>query len=250
MELNLSGRTALVTGASKGIGLAVAKVLAAEGCHLHLASRTESDLDAARDDIASRYNVGVTTYPTDLSDTDARAQLADTVGDIDILINNAGAIPAGGIDDIDEDNWRSAWDLKVFGYIDFCRHYYPRMRDRGGGVIINVAGIAGRMSIPSYIAGGTGNAALIAFSVSLGEESFPHGVRVVCINPGPTLTERLVTLRRGWAQREFGDPERWEEIPDVSRLGRSATPEEVADQVVFFASDRASYSSGVAVDLG
>lgn len=250
MDLGLTGRTALVTGASKGIGIAVAKELASEGCNLHLAARTAADLEFARDKILSHSNVSVVTYPVDLSDTGVRADLANEVGEIDILVNNAGAIPAGGIDDIDEGDWRAAWDLKVFGYIDLCRHYYPLMRDRGTGVIINIAGIAGRMSIPSYIAGGTGNAALISFSVSLGEESFSHGVRVVCINPGPTMTDRLITLRRGWAEREFGDPERWDEIPDTARLGRSAEPEEIADQVVFFASDRASYSSGVAVDMG
>jgi NAD(P)-dependent dehydrogenase (short-subunit alcohol dehydrogenase family) len=250
MDLALSGRTALVTGASKGIGLAVAKGLAAEGVDLHLAARTAADLDAARAEIADRYNISITTHPADLSDPEVRAKLAEAVGDIDILINNAGAIPAGGVEDIDELAWRSAWDLKVFGYIDFCRRYYPAMRERGSGVIINIAGIAGRMSLPGYIAGSTGNAALIAFSVSLGEESIKNGVRVVCINPGPTLTERLETLRRGWAQREFGDPERWQEIPENARLGRSATTEEVADLVTFFASDRASYSSGTAIDMG
>ena len=250
MELNLSGKTALVTGGSKGIGKAVAIELAAEGCNLHLASRTAADLEAARDELLGRYNVSVDIHAADLSTAEGRQAVIDGAGDIDILINNAGAIPGGDIDDVQDDIWREAWDLKVFGYINLSRHYYGAMKKSGAGVIINVCGIAGVTPIPRYIAGSTGNAALGMFSRALGQESILHGVRVLAVHPGPTLTERLITLARTWAEKELGDPERWQELPSDHRLGRAAEPKEVADVVVFMASERASYMSGVAVDVG
>src|SRR5215471_19232102 len=114
MDLHLRGKTALVTGASKGIGLACARQLAEEGCHLHIASRTKADLEKARESIQSRHNVSVTVHAVDLSKGDAVRALAAACGDIDILVNNAGAIPAGDLQTIDEKRWREAWDLKVF----------------------------------------------------------------------------------------------------------------------------------------
>jgi 3-oxoacyl-[acyl-carrier protein] reductase len=250
MDLNLNGKTALVTGGSKGIGRAVAECLAGEGCNLHLAARNEADLAAARDAIAGRYNVAVDIHPADLSLADARAALADEIGDIDVLINNAGAIPGGGIDDVDDATWRESWELKVFGYVHFTRIYYERMRKQGHGAIVNVTGMGGKLSMPSYIAGTAGNAALIQFSVSLGEESIKNGVRVLCVNPGPTETERMTYLAKLRAETELGDPERWQELSSRSRFGRAAKPEEVANVIVFMASDRASYMSGVQIDMG
>ncbi len=251
MDLNLAGRRALVTGGSKGIGLAVAQGLAAEGVDLHLVSRTASDLEAAATQIMNSHQVAVRTQAADLSDAGARARVIEEAGDVDILINNAGAIPGGGIEEVDDDIWRAAWDLKVFGYINMTRAYYVKMKARKeGGVIVNVAGIAGRLAMPGYIAGSSGNASLIAFSNSLGQESISEGVRVVCVNPGPILTERLIYLTKLRAERDLGDAARWEELGDDYRLGRAGEPHEVANLVVFLASERASYMSGLSVDIG
>ena len=142
MDLHLRGKTALVTGASKGIGLACARQLAEEGCHLHLASRTKADLERAKEVIQARHNVSVTIHAVDISNGDAARALAAACADIDILVNNAGAIPAGDLQAIDEARWRQAWDLKVFGYVNMCRAVYPAMKARGGGVIVNVLGVA------------------------------------------------------------------------------------------------------------
>src|ERR1700735_3549427 len=123
MDLNLRGRTALVTGASKGIGLASAECLAAEGVNVILVARTQADLVAARARLASRHNVAIQVHAYDLSDSRNVDRLAADHPDIDILVNNAGAIPGGDLQTIDEQRWRDAWDLKVFGYINMCRRF-------------------------------------------------------------------------------------------------------------------------------
>jgi len=244
MDLNLQGKTALVTGASKGIGLAVAKLLAAEGCNLHLVARGKETLEAAREAIRKRHQIAVALHPLDLSQSGSVAQLAESCRDIDILINNAGAIPGGTLAQIDEARWRAAWDLKVFGYINLTRAFLALMEERGRGVIVNVVGLAGEKMDAGYVAGSAGNAALIAFTKAVGSTSLDKGVRVVGCNPGPVETDRIVTLMKTRAEREFGDAGRWQEYLKKLPLGRAAKAEEVADLVAFLASDRASYISG------
>lgn len=249
MELGLSGRTALITGGSKGIGRAIAEGLAAEGVHLHLAARTKADLESVREDIRKRWNVNVTVHPADLSDGETCRKLVAAVGDHDILINNAGAIPGGDLLAIDEPRWREAWDLKVFGFINLSRAVYAAMKARGGGVIINIIGVGGELLSGNYIAGSTGNAALMAFSRALGAESFDSGVRVVGINPGMVATERMRTLLETRAQKQFGDKSRWQEYLKELPRGRPAEPRDVADAAVFLASDRAGYISGTVLTI-
>ena len=184
MDLKLRGRTALVTGASMGIGFAVAQVLAEEGCTLHLAARNAARLEAAAEQIRSHAGVKVIVHPCDLSQTAAVEALAIACSDVDILVNNAGGIPRGTLQEIDAATWRRAWDLKVFGYIDLSRAIIARMYERGSGVIVNVIGAAAERLDPNYIAGCTGNAALNAFSTCLGQESISRGVRVVAACTG------------------------------------------------------------------
>jgi NAD(P)-dependent dehydrogenase (short-subunit alcohol dehydrogenase family) len=244
MDLNLRGKTALVTGASKGIGLAVARLLAEEGCNLHLVARSKEVLEAARDGIRSRHQVAVTLHPLDLSRSEAVASLAESCRDIDILVNNAGAIPGGSVEMVDEKRWREAWDLKVFGYVNMTRAFLGLMQQRGHGVILNVIGLAGERPDAGYVAGSAGNASLMAFSRAVGSTSLDQGVRVLAVNPGPVETDRIVTLLKTRAERELGDAGRWQEFLKKMPLGRAAKTEEVADLVVFLVSDRAAYVSG------
>jgi hypothetical protein len=249
MDLNLRGKTVLITGASKGIGLAAAAGFAAEGCNLHLAARTGATLEQARDSLAKRFDVRVTIHPLDLSESRAQGALAKACPDPDILVNNAGAIPGGDISAVDEARWRKAWDLKVFGYVNLTRAYYATMKARRHGVIVNVVGLAGERPDFRYVAGTAGNAALMAFSRAMGSMSLDDGIRVLAVNPGAVETDRIVTLWKTRAEKEFGDVERWREYQKRLPLGRAAKAEEVADLIVFAASGRASYISGVVLTI-
>lgn len=249
MELNLKGRAALITGGSRGIGLGVAHALAAEGCNLHLASRNATDLDIARKKISEACPVKVTCHALDLSVADSAIKLARGCGDIDILVNNAGAIPQGAITALNDQIWRAAWDLKVFGFINLTREIYRSMCERRRGVIINVIGTAGERPSAGYIAGSMANAGLMTMSRALGAESPQYGVRVVGINPSATATDRGVMLWRKRAEQELGDAERWRELTKGFPFGRPATVDEVANVIVFLSSDCASYISGTVVTV-
>jgi len=249
MDLQLRGRTALITGASKGIGFASAESLAAEGVNVILVSRTEADLEAARQRITGRYNVGVQIHAYDLSDSRNVDRLVAAHPDIDILVNNAGAIPGGDLWAITEERWRTAWDLKVFGYINMCRGFYAAMKARGRGVIINILGMAGEKMDRGYIAGSTGNAGLMAFTRALGGSAGDDGLRVVGINPGAVATDRLVTLMKGRAQTQLGDASRWEELMKPLPMGRAGKPEEIGAMVAFLASDISAYTTGTIITI-
>ncbi len=245
MDLGLRGKVALITGGSRGIGLACAEALAAEGCKLHLVSRNENDLINAGKDLESRFATPVDIHPIDLSRGEEARRLASECADMDILVNNAGAIPRGDLWQIEEPRWREAWDLKVFGYINLCRAVYPQMKVCGGGVIINVIGAAGERPRLDYIAGGTANASLMAFTRALGAKSLRDNIRVVAVNPGLIQTQRLETLLEGYARTKFGDPSRWKELmPDDPKPGM---PEDIAGVVAFLASDRARYITGTVI---
>ena len=252
MDLYLGGKTAIVTGGSKGIGAGVAQGLAAEGCAVHIVSRTLVELEKTAARIVEDTGVTVTPHATDLSNSANIADMLTVIGTPDILVNNAGAIPAGNLQDIDEDCWREAWDLKVFGYINMCRVFYAAMKERGHGTIINVTGLAAERTDANYVAGTAGNAGLNAFTRAVGGKSLNDGVRILSVSPGPVETERLVALMKTRAKAEFGDPDRWQSYLANLPLGRAASVREVADVVVFMASERANFVNGsvVTVDGG
>jgi len=248
MDLRLAGKRVLITGASKGIGRACAQTFAEEGCDLVLVSRTEAGLVAVATAVRARHNVSVELIPADLSRSDGLARVAEMAGPLDILVNNAGAIPPGGLLTVDDATWRAAWDLKVFGFIALCRALYPVLKERGG-VVVNVIGSAGETFDPGYVAGASGNAALMGFTRALGRGAHKDGVRAVGINPGPVLTERLEMLMRHKAEKELGDGERWRELCASMPYGRAATPGEIGDAVAFLASPRSAYINGTILTI-
>jgi NAD(P)-dependent dehydrogenase (short-subunit alcohol dehydrogenase family) len=249
MDLKLTGRTALVTGSSKGIGLAVAQWLAREGVNVCLVARSAALLDKEAAAIGAATGVATKTLAADLADAAARERVFNTFPDVDILVNNAGAIPGGALHDVDEASWRAGWDLKVFGYVGLTRLYLQHMKARRRGVIVNVIGLGGERLDATYIAGAMGNAGLMAFTRAIGGTSLDDGVRVVGVNPGPVLTDRVEVLGRKRAARLYGDESRWKESFAKMPHGRPASTDEVAAMVVFLASDLCSYVSGTIVTI-
>jgi len=249
LELDLKGRTVLITGASKGLGLAAAAGFAAEGCNLRLSARSRDKLEENAAALERAHGVEARAYPLDLSVQSERDKLVAECPDIDILVNNAGMIPGGSIEDVDDAAWRAGWELKVFGYINFTRAYLKRMRTRGKGVIINMIGAAGESLDYDYAAGAVGNASLMAFTRAIGSRSIDYGVRVVGINPGPVDTDRIGFLSRKRAKEVFGDENRYREFFKNYPLKRPATVNEITPSVLFLASDLASYISGAILTI-
>ena len=150
MDLNLKGKSVLITGASKGIGLVIAEVMAAEGCRLHLAARDEGLMNEAAERLTKEHGVEVAVHRRDLSLTPDVESLGKACADVDILVNNAGDIPTGTLEEIDGAAWRKAWDLKVYGYVDLTRIIYPRMCARRSGVIIGFAAFTSRRAASKF----------------------------------------------------------------------------------------------------
>jgi NAD(P)-dependent dehydrogenase (short-subunit alcohol dehydrogenase family) len=240
MDLGLKGKSVLVTGGSKGIGLACAKAFAAEGSRLHLASRDRERLAQA----AKALGGDVKIHPVDLRDAAQLKKLAAECADVDILVNNAGDIPGGTLEALDDAKWRHAWELKVFGFINLTRELYPQLKKRRG-VIVNVIGMAAEHGTFEYICGATANAGLANFTKALGRGYAQHGVRVVGVHPPSTRTDRIINLMKAQAKAKFGDESRYEEL-----LGNVIEPEQVGDTVCFLASPRAGQLSGVVLNLG
>jgi NAD(P)-dependent dehydrogenase (short-subunit alcohol dehydrogenase family) len=212
-------------------------------------ARTKSDLENAAAQIGAKFGVEAIGHAADLSVSAGVKAVAAAAGEVDILVNSAGAVPRGTLLEIDEDRWRKAWDLKLFGAINLTREIYGPMCARGHGVIITIAGLAGERPDAHYIAGSVANAALIMFSRSLGGDSIRYGVRVIAVNPGPVETEKHIADTERLALERFGDKSRWREVMSGLPMKRAATPEEVSSMVAFLASDLASYISGSAITI-
>jgi NAD(P)-dependent dehydrogenase (short-subunit alcohol dehydrogenase family) len=249
VDLHLNGKIVVITGGSKGLGLAMAHRFASESCDLHLVARAQGALDDAANAIRGKYQVKVGTLAIDLAQRGAAGRVADACGDIDILVNNAGDIPSGSLESVDEERWRAGWDTKVFNYINLSREYFRRMKAHQSGVIVNVIGIGGDLLDPSYMAGAVGNAAMSAFTKSLGSTSHKFGIRVVGVNPGACATERYERLARAKARESGVDPDRWREAAGTLPFGRPATPDEIAVAVVFLASPLSAYTTGAILTI-
>ena len=248
VDLQLKGKTALITGASKGIGAGLAKVLAAEDCNLHLAARDGTAMRELSTQLTNKYDISVTVHEADLSSSKAMTELDVAAGDYDILFNNAGDIPAGDIEEVSDEAIRKGFDLKVFGYITLSRAFWKRRKGRDG-VIVNIIGNSGENWDAAYFAGSTGNAALMSFTKALGGRSLNHGVRIIGVNPGPVATDRMLKIMKRKAIDILDDEARWEELYDRYPGKRPATVKEVADLCTFLASPLAGYITGTVVTI-
>ena len=249
MDLRLTGQRVVITGGSKGIGLATAISFAREGALPTLVSRSPDTLAQGARTLLDATGVVAHTIAADLGTPEGIRTLMDAAGDADILVNNAGAIPGGWLRDVDDSRLRQSWELKLFGYINLVRAMLERMEARGSGVIANIIGMAGAAPRPDYIAGSTANAALIAFTQAVGAGSTSHGVRVFGINPSPTRSDRMEGLLRGQAEKKLGNADRWMELTTTLPFGRMAEPSEIADLTVFGCSPLAGYLSGSVINV-
>jgi NAD(P)-dependent dehydrogenase (short-subunit alcohol dehydrogenase family) len=248
MDLQLRGKKVLITGASQGIGEGLAEVFAEEGCNLILVARSGEKLARLAGRLREEHSVDVAVHAHDIA-AGASEAIGRAAGPIDVLVNNAGAIPGGDLWQVDGTNWRKGWEVKVFGYIDLCRTFYESMKANNGGVILNNIGNGGENFDFRYIAGSTGNAALMAFTRALGGRSLDDGIRVLGINPGPVATDRIFNLMKKRAREQWNDESRYTELMSAYPLGRAATVREVADLFAFLASPRSSYTSGTIITI-
>lgn len=254
MDLELRGKTALVTGGSRGIGLAVVRALSVEGAQVALCARDAAVLEQAAARVARETGAQTLAIPADLSQLKDVERVVAAVRDrwprIDILVNNAGAIRGGAFLRIPDEQWTADWDLKLLGYIRMARAVFPLMSAQGGGRIINVVGAAARNPAADYLVGGAANAALVNFTKGLADLGAPSNILVTAVSPAATGTERwdrLMEQQASAAGRNVEDVRR--EALRPYALGRIASPEDVADLVCFLASARASFLTGICITV-
>ena len=254
MDLKIQGKVALVTGASKGIGFATARLLSQEGCKVGISARSKDKLEEAAEKISQETGNEVLPLVGDMSvaaDVDrVVSELIEHFGTIDIAVPCAGSAPGGLVEELTEEEWMGALNLKFMGYVRTCRAILPHMKANGGGTITMVIGNDG-LKPPFYeIAPGACNAADINFASCLAEQYGPHGIRVNTVNPGPVDTGRWAWIEDTLGKAKGVTPEMTRKLVMASLpLGRICQPEEIATVVAFLSSPMASYVTGAHVPV-
>lgn len=249
MNLELNGLAVLVTGGSKGIGLACARAFLDEGAKVAIVSRDRANLDAA-----GRQLSNVTTIVADLARAEDAAQMAleaeRALGPIDVLVNSAGAAKRYPPDELNAQAWHAAMDAKYFTYIHAMDAVLPSMRSRRRGVVVNIIGTGGKVATPIHLPGGAANSALMLASVGLASVYGKFGVRINAINPGATMTSRIrEALELEAKAKGVAVDKVLEDGQARVPLGRYADPEDIARVALFLASDLAAYVTGAIIPM-
>lgn len=249
MDLQLAGKVGIVTGASRGIGRAIAETLAAEGMILTLVARSRDKLD----ELAAALPTPTLVQAVDLREPDAPLQVvAATVaqfGRLDVLVNNAGATKRGDFLALPDADWEDGFALKFYGAMRLCRAAWPYLQANRGAVV-NIVGIGGRTGSAEFTIGGAVNAALLNLTKALADRGVQDGVRVNAINPGSIATDRLQGRIRTFAAAHGVAPDSAAgQMAQALKIARFGEPVEIARAVAFLASPLASYCQGVVLDV-
>jgi NAD(P)-dependent dehydrogenase (short-subunit alcohol dehydrogenase family) len=254
MDLELRGKVALVTGASRGIGKAVALGMAAEGARVVAVARDKAAIDKVVTESRARSKTDAVGIAADLSQLSEVERVVEEArracGRIDVLVNNAGAIRGGAFLDIPDGQWLQDWSLKLMGYIRMARAVFPVMKAQGGGRIVNVVGAAARNPTAVYLTGGAANPAHVNFTKGLADLGAESGILVTAVSPAATRTERWDQLMEQQAKAAGKTVDEVRAAAQAPyKLGRIATPEDIADVVCFLSSARASFITGICVTV-
>lgn len=254
MDLELGGKTAIVTGASQGIGAAIAGVLAEEGVDVCLVARNKENLENVAKTIKSRTNRRIITHSADLMDAKACADAvkfaADTFGKLDILVNNAGATKRGSFLELADEDWVAGFGLKFFATMRMTRAAWPHMR-KSQGAIVNIIGVGSRVAQGDYTIGGPVNSALVNFTKATADVARTEGIRINAINPGHIRTARL-EKRIDTAMERFGTKDRNEaerRLVAEYNINRYGEPHEIGWLVAYLCSSRAGFMHSSIIDI-
>jgi 3-oxoacyl-[acyl-carrier protein] reductase len=252
MEKRLNGKTAIVTGASRGIGKAIAIRLAAEGAKVVLCARDANLLEHAVKQIESAGG-RASALAADLREMDAARGVRDfslaAYGHIDIVVNNAGATKRGEFLQLSDEDWADGFALKFFGAMRLTREVWPHLAKQSGSVL-NISGVGGRMPGPLFAIGGSVNAALLSFTKAMAEVGIRDGVQVNAVNPGSIRTDRYRRMLEATAAHEGTDVATAErKIIESARTTRIGEPDDIAGLVAFIVSPEGRFLQGALIDM-
>jgi NAD(P)-dependent dehydrogenase (short-subunit alcohol dehydrogenase family) len=252
MELELAGKVAVITGASKGLGRSIAQVLAAEGMHIAIAARNGAALEELAASVAASGGQAL-CFPVDLTDPGAAIRLVDATlarfGRLDLIVNNAGATKRGDFLQLTDQDWHDGYELKFHGAVRLCRAAWPHLIKTHGS-IVNIAGVGGRTGSAEFTLGGSVNAALSLFTKALADRGVTDGVRVNAINPGAFATDRLkLRINKLAADEHLSESHAAGKLAAHERIARFGLPTEIGDAIAFLASSRAAYIHGAVIDI-
>ncbi len=251
LNLNLTNKTAIITGGSMGIGWETAKKMVTEGMNILLTSRNEKILNSRAKEL-EKYESQLRVFPADLSKKDSAEKIASfcisEFNKIDILINSAGSAKGGNFLEIIDKDWEDAFNLKFFGSLRMIRSVIPYMKQQNNGKIVNIVGDTGKAPNSLMLPGSTVNAALLSLTKGLSNEVGKNGIRINAVNPGPTKTDRILKMFKQLAESSQKDINQIEnEFLKDSVFKKLADPKEIADLILYLSSDVSSNITGTVI---